>query len=252
MKKLITLFFICSVLCSCSFNATSTPDIKDYSYKITAENYQTFFRSTRNNTYKKINVEPLFNKHLDYSNVVFVFESIRYSEPNYAISINNRSVRERKTINIRIDETGNGSESFTVDGGLTYSADYYDVVFVSVKGNVSFKEDYSMFKEIASLQRDNYHREDISVFYNTSGAEKWILRFKVDYNVSQTPDTDAFYLVESVKVKFKATVNNALKECEYEFQPDFFGTAEIKTNDTFNEAITNLSCEYTNGYYLAY
>ena len=250
MKKIIVTLMAGAVLCSCSSNVTPS---KEYlSYNISNDNYETFFRVEKNDTYKKINIEPRFNKHLDYKNVVFTFKSTRYSETNYGVSTLPRSsVVETHTFSINIDSTGSGSNPF-FKAGSEYPSGYYDVDFISAEGNVSFKEDYSTFKKIEDLNRDINHRENVGVYYNLSGGTTYVLRFKADLNFANTADTDAFYIIESVKVRFTATINNSTKECEYEFKPDFFGVAEIPTNDSFTGTFSNLSYKYTNGYYLAY
>ena len=152
---------------------------------------------------------------------------------------------------VNVDETGNGQASNIDITSYTTSTDYQ---FVSVEGVVSFNDDYTTFETIEKFNKNRNRKEDIGVYYNLLGSTKsrYVIKFKVDSNVSETADTDAFFLIESVKVKFTATVNNSTKDFEYDLKPNFFGIAEIPTDDEFSSSITNTSFKYTNGYYLGY
>ena len=242
MKKLL-LLLTAFVLCSCS-NQALTPEAQKekLTYNLTAENYEKFFKVDHSLPNKKTTVSPLYNRHISYNNVVFNFKT-DYSVTSSRTGTYNYSVN--------VDETGNGQASNIDITSYTTSTDYQ---FVSVEGVVSFNDDYTTFETIEKFNKNRNRKEDIGVYYNLLGSTKsrYVIKFKVDSNVSETADTDAFFLIESVKVKFTATVNNSTKDFEYDLKPNFFGIAEIPTDDEFSSSITNTSFKYTNGYYLGY
>ena len=59
-------------------------------------------------------------------------------------------------------------------------------------------------------------------------------------------------MIESVNVKFTATVNNSIKNLEYDIHPNLYGIAEIPIDDEISSVLSNQSFKYTNAYYLAY
>ena len=240
MKKLLPLLVLSAVLCSCSGGLNEQEKKEKLNYKITSENYGLFFKVEHSLPNKKTTITPLYNKHISYKNVVFNFKT------DYSIT-SSRTVTYNYSVTI--DETGNGQASNIDTTSYTTSTDYQ---FVSVEGTVSFNEDYTTFDQIEKVKRDSLHKEDVGVYYNFSGSTQYKIVFKADLNVSETSDTDAFYLIESVKVKFKATVNNVAKEFEYVFYPNFYGIAEIPVEEKFDSLLENRSYSYTNGYYLAY
>lgn len=240
MKRIIPLLLLGIALCSCSGAPTEQEKKEKLSYNLTAENYELFFKVEHDRPNDKTKITPNYNKHINYNNVVFNFK-------------NSYSITSSKTgtynYSVNIDDTGNGQAKNIDTTSYTTSENFE---FISVEGTVSFKNDYATFQQLEKTKRDAYHKEDIGVYYNLYGSTTYVIRFKADLNVSQTADTDAFYLIESVKVKFTATVNNATKNFEYDLHPDFFGIAEIPTDDQFSGGISNTSFKYTNAYYLAY
>ena len=239
MKKLIIFFFLGALLCSCSSELNEQNKQRMLTYNITSENYELFFNVEHNRTYKKTIVTPMFNKHINYESVIFNFK-------------NSYSIMTSKTgtynYSVNVDDTGNGeTKNIDTNSSLTSS----DCELISAGGIVSFKNDYTTYEKIEKIKRDAFHKESFGAYFNTYGKTSYALIFKADLNFSKTADTDAFYLIESVHVKFTATVNNSTKDFEYDLHPNFFGVAEIPTNDDFSN-ITNTSFTYTNGYYLAY
>ena len=241
MRKIIVLLLSCIALCSCS-DSQAKEKKEMLTYKITVENYSNFFNVNPYDAMYKVTVSPCFNKHLIYDNVVFNFKTT-YSEPTGA----GQSKEGTYDFSITLDETGNG-QGVRYKGG---SATSTRVELVSVSGSASFKEDYTFFEQIDKVKRDSYHKEDIGVYYSLTSGSRYVLRFKSDLNFDNTPNTDAFYLIKSVNVKFTATVNNVSKSFEYNMHPNFCGVAEIPVEDNYNN-ISNFSFKYINGYYLTY
>lgn len=238
MKKLMSLLLLSLALCSCSFGLTEQEKAKMLTYDITSENYDLFFDVQHKSVYNKTVIAPNFNKHLLYENVVFSFKH------DYTLYSSATGTYE---YSVNVDETGNG-QIRNIDTSSAVKSDKFELA--SVEGKVSFKDDYTTFKKIEKVKRDSLHQEHIGAYYS-AGKSPYIIRFKADLNFDETADTDAFYLIESVEVKFTAIVNNATKNFEYVLYPNLYGIAEIPTDD-YLTSISNFTFKYTNGYYLAY
>ncbi len=237
-KKIITglaIAFTTFSICSCDARAKK----ELFNQNLTVENYQKFFKVEANSTYKKAIISPLYNKHLSYENVVFNFRN------SYSLSSGNERTYD---FSVFVDETGNGQEK-SVDTGSYISSQ--KLTILSIEGVVSFKNDYSSFKQIKQVKRDYFHKEDLGVYLNLGGTTSYVLRFKADLNIEQTADTDAFYLIQSVKVKFKATLNNVERSYEYIMYPNLLGIADIPLEEQFS-SVKDFSFTYKNGYYLTY
>ena len=230
MKKSFGLILTSVLLCSCSGTLTENEKHELFTNNLTCDNYETFFNVEHNSSFRKTIITPRFNKHFNYENVAF-----SYKTESYAYTV-------------KIDETGKGEEKDT-DKSYT-SALKHDLV--SVTGIVSFKDDYTSFQRIETMNRDPLHKEQLSVVYSFSGNTKYALSYRTDLNFKRTADTDAFYLIESVKIRFTATVNNSQKNFELEAHPDFFGDATIPVEGEFSGTLSNVSFQYVKGYYLAY
>lgn len=245
MKRLLIFAMTVLALCSCNnetINFDSKPELPIYN--LTAQNYDKFFVVQNNVTYRNTTITPRFNKHLNYKDVVFNFKT------DYSIETSFHQYTESTyTFNLKVDETGNAEGKYVNTNTNLHS---YKVELVSIEGVVSFSDGYSFFDKIEKASRDAYHKEDIGVYYNFSGSEKYKIIFKADLNVSETADTDAFYIIESVTIKFKTTVNNVSRDFEYTLYPNFYGIAEIPIEKDDNSILENQSFAYTNGYYLVY
>ena len=242
MKKIITLLLASVALFSCASNI-QPPSKSSLTKAVTAENYETFFNVSSVFSSKKTEVRPTFNKHIKYINVVLHFKTTGNSKTSYG---NNQTITH--DFYVYIDETGYGSATCLKSYDALYS---YSIELVESQGTVSFAEDYTTFDWIENVKRDSAHKENFGVYLNLYGGGTYALRFKADYNIKETADTDAFYLIESVKVKFTATLNNSTKEFEFDMKPNLYGIAEITTNDEYS-SISGFSFTYTNGYYLSY
>lgn len=238
MKRLSALFLLSVVLCSCSDVLTEQEKKEKLVYTLTPENYGLFFKVEHDRPNQKTKITPNYNKHINYQNVVFAFKN------NYTIMSSKMGTYD---FSINVDETGNGQASNIDITSYTTSTDYQ---FVSVEGVVSFDDNYTTFEEIGKTKKP-FQKESIGVYYDFYGSTRYYLEFKVDSSVTETPDTDAFYLIESVKVKFTAMVNNSTKECEFDLRPSFCGVAQIPTDDEYKN-ITNKTYSYTNAFYVAY
>ena len=242
MKKLFALFLSCLAICSCSNGITEQKKKEMLNYNVTTENYAKFFKVSPYEGMYKVIISPYFNKHLTYENVVFNFRS------TYSISTGAGQYQEETyDFSITVDKTGNG-QGVRYKGG---SASSIRVAILSVTGTASFKEDYTSFQQLNKVKRDLLHKEDIGVYFSLSSASSYTLRFKTDLNFSDSADTDAFYVIGSVKVKFTATVNNASKNFEYDMHPNFCGIAEIPIEENYSN-IKDFSFKYTDAYYLVY
>ena len=224
MKKLMTLLLACAVFCSCA-SGLKPPSKSTLTEVITAENYKDFFNVTNVFSSKKTEVSPAFNKHIIYNNVILHFKTTGQSKSSYG---NNETVTYEFYVNI--DEKGYGSATCLKSYDTLYG---YSLEFVESQGTVSFADDYTTFDWIKNVKRDSSHKEDFGIYLNLYGGGTYVMRFKADYNFKETADTDAFYLIESVKVKFTATLNNSTKQFEYDMKPNLYGIAEIPTNDEY-------------------
>ena len=230
-KKVLGLILTSMLLGSCSGFVSEQDKKEMLTHNLTKENYETFFSVEHNLTYKKTVISPCFNKHLDYKDVVFEYKT----DSSYQYKV-------------KVDETGKGEAK---DTNKEYSyALRHDLV--SIQGTVSFKDDYTSFQKIETLNRDINHKESASISYSLTGTTKYVLSFRTDLNFTKTADTDAFYLIDTVKIKFTTTVNNAQREMEVEAHPNFFGMASVPLEGEYSGGISNVSYEYIKGFYLAY
>ena len=240
MKELLPVILTLVCVSSCS-NAGKEQEKKEMlSYTLTSENYEKFLSVEHNKTYRKTYITPYFSKHLSYENVVLKFKH------SYT-TMGNGDVKEY-SFTINVDQTGNG-EAKNIDSTDYLTSSQYTLL--SIEGTASFKDDYTTYQQIEKLNRDSLHSESLVLYINLTSEAKYYLGFKADHNIKITTDTDAFYLIESVRVKFTATVNNVTKAYEYEFKPDFFGMAEMLTDDEYSN-ISKVSYSYKNGFYLCY
>ena len=254
MKYKVLVFVAFMSLCGCnnrsltSNNSSVTDDGFNNNVSLSSDNYSKFLKIEHNNTYHKTVVSPLFNKHIEYSNLIFTFQT------SYQISVRDSGSATYHYENydhiysVSVDESGTGSELFFANEHKSlvsnYPANAFTHELVMVSGNAEFEKDGC---QISRLRNDD-RNQTYTVTYDKT------IRYQANYNVQITPDTDAFYVIESVTMTFRASQNNVEKNHTYTFYPDLYGRAEAQLEKGVDTSYLFENVKYTvnNGFILQY
>lgn len=248
MKKL--LFLISILLVGLSGCSKTTKEAPKLTYQITSENYDDFFKVEYDSPFRAISITPLFEKHFKYSDIKFSYKNDYVKKTGYS-AFTYEYENKSYSFDINLDSKGYGSVDY-VPTQDKYSIDSKTISLLSVSGNVSFIETGITIKNLKSFERDYLHQESLGVYYNSSSTYMYKLVFKVDLNFQKNYKTDAFYVIDSVNVKFKGIKNNVQKELEYTFHPNFFGIDEVLLEEDIDISFGQKPYIYSNGFYVYY